>query len=119
MVNECVNAITGDFVYSTVDMVIPGPEPLIFERTYFSSLSAGSLCHGWRHNHTNSISFTPFPDSDADFKPTGEETLYTTYMEPSGRGLEFKKEHYDRKHRVTLTANDQTKMLGLTNWRRC
>ncbi|WP_249274151.1 RHS repeat-associated core domain-containing protein [Parachlamydia sp. AcF125] len=51
-VGGVVNAITGDLALCEVDLVIPGTNPLAFERTYSSSFNKnGTLELGWNLNH--------------------------------------------------------------------
>ncbi len=52
VVAGCVNAITGTYSDSTVDIVIPGPEPIVFQMFYCSSdWNGGTLCDSWTFNH--------------------------------------------------------------------
>ncbi|MDP1835153.1 MAG: RHS repeat-associated core domain-containing protein [Chlamydiales bacterium] len=52
LVAGCVNAITGSFSDNEIDIVIPGPEPLIFQRFYCSTdWEGGVLCDNWSYNH--------------------------------------------------------------------
>lgn len=52
LVDGCVNAITGDFIDSSNDLVIVGPEPLVFERFHASSdYTANNFLSSWRHTH--------------------------------------------------------------------
>jgi RHS repeat-associated protein len=78
LVCGCVNAITGDYVDSSVDMVIPGPEPLFFERSYASSSStSGDLLAGWNHNHGAKISMFV----------SREKSYFAHYQDRSGSSL--------------------------------
>jgi len=58
-VNGMVNAITGSYSDSQVDLVIPGVEPLVIQRSYSSSdgcrSQKGSLFHAWNLNHCGVI----------------------------------------------------------------
>jgi hypothetical protein len=49
IVNNCVNAITGDFLDFRTDMVVPGAQPIVMHRTYSSSMN--STWGGWTFNH--------------------------------------------------------------------
>lgn len=52
MIAGCVNAITGDYMEMETDLVVAGPEPLVFQRFYSSAdYTTRSLYCGWRHNH--------------------------------------------------------------------
>ncbi|MGA8165370.1 MAG: DUF6531 domain-containing protein [Waddliaceae bacterium] len=51
-IHECVNAITGTFIYSFPDIVVDGPEPLSFVRHYCSNNhSQRDFGTGFTHNH--------------------------------------------------------------------
>lgn len=48
----CVNVITGNYNDAQTDMVVPGPDPLVFQRLYSSGNWKGSgFKDGWSHNH--------------------------------------------------------------------
>jgi YD repeat-containing protein len=116
MVNGCVNAITGDFVHHALDLYIPGPEPLVLERSYISSsYHKGSLCNGWSHNHSHILSFEVTPVTDENFKKTGKECVIVNYLEPSGRGAEFSTYDYDKNHTTKLSYEHIEKQKGFTN----
>ena len=57
VVAGCVNVITGDFFIHEIDMVIPGVEPLAFERSYSSSdkEESGPLAYAWHLNHYGEV----------------------------------------------------------------
>jgi RHS repeat-associated protein len=100
IINGCVSAISGDYLESETDIVVAGPEPLVFQRFYASSdYSRGCLYNGWRHNH-NSAAFVNRP------------LLYrrgTTgrFLEPSGRCA-----YYTYDSDFTLRTEDR---IGVTN----
>lgn len=49
IINGSVSAISGDFIDCEVDLVIPGAEPLVIQRSYTSSEKSTSFIHcGWR-----------------------------------------------------------------------
>lgn len=99
----CVSVITGDYLEHSRDLVIPGPEPLIFERFYASSdYETGSLYMGWRHNHDSSIAL----NGDVDRK----NTSFAYYTEASGRSAKFANEE---DHVLTLKSGRTSR--GLTN----
>lgn len=51
-VNGSVNAITGDYNEVQTDVIVGGPEPLAFQRSYISSFNEnGALCNGWNIFH--------------------------------------------------------------------
>lgn len=80
----CVNAISGDFMQSANDLVVIGPEPLVFERFYTSSdYDTRSLYSGWRHNHDSYIVARGIPGID------NIQYLLADYVEPSGRSATY------------------------------
>lgn len=50
LVADCVYALSGDYCESAVDLVIPGIEPLIFQRTFTSFWDGGTFLGGWSSN---------------------------------------------------------------------
>lgn len=57
-INGSVNAITGDYHETQTDLIIPGPEPLVYQRSYVSSFNGiGSLSCGWNIYHFGLIQF--------------------------------------------------------------
>jgi len=111
VVNGCVNVITGDFVDSSVDVVIPGPEPLTLERSYASSdYDNGCFYHGWRHNHQSWIEVADDKDDD-----TRDKALKGKYMELSGRGLFYKGLYPKKDKPVTIGFSLWDSLLGYTN----
>lgn len=84
LVGGCVNAITGDYVESTQDLVVAGPEPLIFERFYATSdYRTRCLGSGWRHNHAGYILPNIIPHFDR------YECEYC-YVDPNGYSARFR-----------------------------
>jgi YD repeat-containing protein len=58
IIDNHVSVITGDFMLSACDFLLNGPEPLVFERFYSSSLTSSENLYGWRHNHESTLSYT-------------------------------------------------------------
>jgi len=51
IVNGSVNVITGDYIDTDVDLILPGPEPLVLQRSYTSSdVKGGHFCAVWHSN---------------------------------------------------------------------
>lgn len=91
IINGCVNAISGDYMQSSNDLVVVGPEPLVFERFYTSSdYQTRSLYSGWRHNHDSFIIARGIPGID------NVQNFTADYIETSGRCATYhgKKEHH-------------------------
>lgn len=110
VVNGCVNTITGDFVDSSVDLVIPGPEPLIFQRNYASSYNGRCLYNGWRHNHVSWIKIM-----ELEHITTGNKTLTAQYMERSGRGTMYYNRWHLEKDSQILTYNKLDQRISPSN----
>lgn len=52
IVGGAVNVITGSYFDSECDLVIPGANPFVLQRSYNSSShKKGTLCHGWDLNY--------------------------------------------------------------------
>lgn len=112
MVQNCVNAITGDFVDQGTDLVLEGPEPLSFERFFVSSARhLSGLYAGWKHNHQSWIETA---SGKITFKRDGDKhhALIAKYMDKSGRGTFYSK----REGRVQdLDFNLSASGKGYTN----
>ena len=53
---EPVDAVSGRVVSSNIDFELPGPIPLIWERTYYSDAAVpGPLGYNWHHNYNMSV----------------------------------------------------------------
>lgn len=50
LVHGCVNVITGEYIDSNIHLIIPGPEPLVYQTFYSTSMR-------WRDNHSCSAHF--------------------------------------------------------------
>ena len=57
LVNQSVCAISGQYVNHSQDFILPGPEPLVFQRSYTSTEQRGNLGVGWNSNHCDRLSF--------------------------------------------------------------
>lgn len=58
IVNHCVNALSGDYVDISTDLVIPGAQPIVIQRNFSSSNK--SLWGGWHFNYESSLLATQF-----------------------------------------------------------
>lgn len=72
VVAGCVNAITGDYFDCGIDLVLPGPQPLIVQHTYCSS--AGK----WHFSHMPSLTVS---------KSQGGHHVEAMYHDDNGSGL--------------------------------
>lgn len=110
VVNDCVNAITGDFVDSSIDLIIPGPEPLVLERSYASSqYNTECYYNGWRHNYQSWIEV-----ARVENKESGKRVL-AKYKEMSGRGAFYAGEYHRKLPMTLLSFSKKETWPGLTN----
>lgn len=111
VVNGCVNAISGDFVDSSVDLVVPGPEPLVLQRSYASS-EYGTDCYynGWRHNHQSWVEVAEMENPD-----TKKQYLKGKYKELSGRGAFYFGRYREKKKPVTIGYDKEHSGAASTN----
>jgi len=90
IVHGCVNVITGDYVDGDADIVIQGPEPLIFERYYCSSLFRRTGFHAWKHSHQISV----FKHKEDINDKT--ETIFT-YSSEGGRSVNLREDSANKQ----------------------
>ena len=54
--NEPIDVASGAMFFTTVDFTLPGPVPLIWSRTYYStSVRQGPLGYGWHHSYDQAL----------------------------------------------------------------
>ncbi len=112
LVDGCVNAMTGDFLESANDIVVVGPEPLVFERFCSSSdYTANNFISGWRHNHDSWMIQYKIQDEDEEDKPYYMKALL---VEKTGRAALYKGKYYEGRNfvRGKLELDEN---IGLTN----
>lgn len=81
IVNNCVSIISGDYMESSCDLILQGPEPLIFERFYSSGThSKKTLYEGFRHNHETEIK---------TFNPRETNQIEALYTNKNGRQAKY------------------------------
>src|ERR1700722_8530851 len=80
VVAGCVNVITGDFFDSQVDLVVPGPQPLVVQRSWCSSEKK------WHFGH--------MPALKVGRSASGDHLL-AGYSDDSGMGLFYRASHLD------------------------
>lgn len=92
-----VDVATGKVFTDAVDLALPGPLPLSFERVWFStSTYEGPLGHGWHHSY------------DAALYVAADAVLYRT---PDGRTVDLLPidagtEYYERIERLTVARDE-------------
>jgi RHS repeat-associated protein len=101
-VNNSVSAISGDFIESEIDIVVGGPEPLIYGR-YYSSACKNKWFFG--------------PGLRMDVHAEDNLGITAKVIDASGEGLNYFYEHYYRKtdNNVILKLDPELIKYGLTN----
>lgn len=111
IVGGCVNAITGDYIEACADLVVPGPEPLIFERFYSSADCQTKVFYdGWRHNFDTRAILRK-----GTIEGNGQTYLSLYYIENSGRVISFqksKKKHHRELFYKPNISNGYTNLRG-------
>jgi RHS repeat-associated protein len=94
-----IDVATGRVFTSATDFALPGPLPLVFERTYFSSWSHrdGSLGFGWSHSLDQALWFEP--GSAVYRNAEGQEIVFVL---ETGESPELEREFFDGISRNTL-----------------
>ncbi|MDP1834610.1 MAG: RHS repeat-associated core domain-containing protein [Chlamydiales bacterium] len=81
IVAGCVNIVTGTYTAGSVDLVIPGAQPVLFQRLYSSMDWKGQgLSDGWSHNYISGL---------ANLSADGRKYAISI-PEPSGGALLYK-----------------------------
>jgi RHS repeat-associated protein len=89
-----VDVATGKVLTEAVDIDLPGPLALIFERTWYStSIYRGSLGHGWHHGFDLALSI----DNDLTVVRLADGRLL------AAPGLAVGESWFDRREQVTLS----------------
>ncbi len=101
IVNGCVCAITGEYIDSMVDLVLPGPQPLIISRVY-NSFTEGLP---WLFNSQDQVIMR-----DVYYK--GKPSYVFSLQEASGAQLDYSADKNDTRKRLPL---DLIVPKGLTN----
>jgi hypothetical protein len=111
LVSNCVNVITGDYVESSNDLVLFGPEPLVFERFYSSSdYKTKSFFDGWRHNLDSYVKIYNMPPCEH----RGAHLRFL-YLDTSGRTT-FHSGYTMSDHIVRARIDMKLDSHGLTNY---
>ncbi len=106
LIDNCVSAITGNYIDSAIDLEVIGPEPLEFSRFYTSGYCTTSALHrGWMHNHESYANTF----HDPAFLGT-----YGHLREPSGRYSVYYTEDFLSSH-TSHYGLLLSKNRGLTN----
>lgn len=81
IVNKCVSVISGDYIESSCDLKMYGPEPLTLERYYNGNdYGTDGLYGGWHHNHESKLDHTYCKDHyDCNVNYTNKDGRHATY----------------------------------------
>lgn len=95
LINDSVCAISGEYIDSEIDLILPGPEPLILRRIYSSSNDSQAYLHdAWQLAHPSTLSI----DRIIYVRDMRERKRYVGHLlEPSGSELIYRgrlPEHY-------------------------
>jgi hypothetical protein len=109
VVDECVSAITGDFVDSQVDIVLPGPEPLVLQRSYCSSDNSYSyLLNQWILNYPSELTITEIDGHKL-------QTLHAVLGEKSGARIAYQHKIKGKEARRAPFVIPLKNSKGMTN----
>jgi RHS repeat-associated protein len=97
-----VDVATGKVLTEAVDIDLPGPLPLIFERTWYStSIYRGPLGHGWHHGFDLALLI----DNDLTVVRLADGRLI------AAPGLAVGESWFDRREKLTLTREPSAWVL--------
>ncbi len=82
LIDRCVNPISGDYIISETDLIIPGYEPISLDRTYISGAQKGKQAYWSIFPHLY-MHFT-VPENKK------KNSIILTVAEPSGATLQYK-----------------------------
>ena len=113
IVNDSVSVISGEYIDHAVDIVLMGPRPLVFERTYSNFIMEGTFFRSWNNNHS-SILLT----YDAKYEKKDVDGL--RLILPHGSSYFYKKEKSKRASQYELVVpkgltNGSTSLSGRSN----
>lgn len=108
IVNGSVCVITGDLTDSVLDLILPGPEPLVLSRNYSSRDCGGGYGVGWHSNHVDCMKYE-------SGRWDGKSSWLCQLVQPSGACLNYTHEdHKDNKYKTKLDLMFR-KPKGLSN----
>jgi len=101
IVNGVVNAITGVYSESTIDIHLPGAEPLVIERSYnHLDQTPKYLFYGWNINHSGEINI--------------EDSHKAVFKEGSGCQLQYEQINKHQNPRLFAVSKEKIRK-GFTN----
>lgn len=96
IVDDSVCVITGEYIDSETDLILPGPEPLVLGRNYSSgNCSRSELFHGWQMNHSLWIEMDDLWREAVLTEGSGAVLTYKTDLTEPERKKKRKKEKKD------------------------
>lgn len=111
---DCVNAITGDFVISEVDHIIPGIEPIVLRRSYLSGDGHGEN-GGWDFFPHLRLILKNNAESDGKKHHFGEKFRYAIVAEPNGSFATYNFQKPVKGRRDEFRIKFQNHNKGITN----
>ena len=100
---EPVDAATGRVYHTNVDFELPGPIPIVWERTYYSDASVdGPLGYNWHHSYN--LGIRRLEEEAFLFRHADGRESFLPVLEPGGS-------HFDRKEQLLWTLDAQGYML--------
>ena len=100
---EPVDAATGRVYHTNVDFELPGPIPIVWERTYYSDAAVdGPLGYNWHHSYN--LGIRPLEEGAFLFRHADGRESFLPVLEPDGS-------YFDRKEQLLWTLDAQGYML--------
>lgn len=107
LVNRSVCAISGEYVEAEVDMILPGPEPLMIHRNY-SSGGGGNFGRVWNFSYQEMLLMNREKD-------IGKDVLCFLLAQPSGARLYYSTSNLEEDFTKKAQKFHLTLPKGLTN----
>ena len=100
---EPVDAATGRVYHTNVDFELPGPIPIVWERTYYSDASVdGPLGYNWHHSYN--LGIRRLEEEAFLFRHADGRESFLPVLEPGGS-------YFDRKEQLLWTLDAQGYLL--------
>ncbi len=110
LVNQSVCVISGEYTDSVLDVVLPGPEPLIIQRNY-GSQSNGGLGKSWSFNHRERLIL-----GQATYEKEESTPVWVIgFRQPSGAQLDYIHPRSKETHKKKRLHFELLIPKGLTN----
>ena len=100
---EPVDAATGRVYHTNVDFELPGPIPIVWERTYYSDAAVdGPLGYNWHHSYN--LGIRRLEEEAFLFRHADGRESFLPVLEPGGS-------YFDRKEQLLWTLDAQGYLL--------